>query len=54
MSHNIASKLAAVAISVVMNAIVLGGVCYLFASHSYAASSSAHCESIVTQVLAVA
>jgi hypothetical protein len=39
MSHNIASKLAAVAIAVVMNGVILGGVCYLFVAH--AASTSA-------------
>jgi hypothetical protein len=48
MSQNIASKLAAVAIAVVMNGVILGGVCYLFALHSYAAPTSAHCQSAAT------
>jgi hypothetical protein len=43
LSQNIASKLAAVAIAVVMNGIILGGVCYLFAMHSYAGPASAQC-----------
>jgi len=47
MSQNIAPKLAAVAIAVVMNGVVLGGICYLFDSQSFAAPTSAHsqCES---------
>ena len=45
MSHNIASKLAAVVITVVMNAILIGGVSYLFDSHAYAAPTSARIQS---------
>jgi hypothetical protein len=45
MSQNIASKLAAAAIAVVMNGIVLGGICYLFDSPAYAAPASAHFQS---------
>ena len=51
MGKTIASKIAAVAIAVVMNGIVLGGVCYLFDLHAYAAPTSAHCESNATRVL---
>jgi hypothetical protein len=54
MSNNIASKLAAVAIAVVMNGIVLGGVGYLFDSHAYAAPTSAQCPSQTTHPLAIA
>jgi hypothetical protein len=50
MSQNIASKLAAVVIAVVMNVIILGGVCYLFASPSYAGPSSAHVQSDTTDL----
>ena len=49
MNHNIASKLAAVAFAVVMNGVILGGVCYLFAAHSYAASTSAQCQCEATR-----
>jgi hypothetical protein len=45
MSHNIASKIGAVAIAVVMNGVVLGGVSYLFASHTQATPTSAQCQS---------
>ena len=44
MSQNIASKLAAVAFAIVMNGVILGGVCYLFVAHSYAAETSAQCQ----------
>jgi hypothetical protein len=55
MSQNIASKLAAVAFAVVMNGVILGGVCYLFASHSYAAQTSAQCQYDATRLsLAIA
>ncbi len=54
MSQNIASKLTAVAIAVLMNAIVLGGAGYLFASHSYASPTSAHCEYSTKKLLAIA
>jgi|HubBroStandDraft_5_1064220.scaffolds.fasta_scaffold1147347_1 hypothetical protein len=50
MSHNIASKLAAVAIAVVMNGIVLGGICYLFDSPAYAAPTFAHSQSDTTHL----
>lgn len=47
MSQNIASKLAAAVITVVMNVIIFGGVSYLFDSQSYAASTFAQfqCDS---------
>ena len=45
MSRNIASKLAAVAIAVLVNGIVLCGICYMADSHTYAAPTSAHCPS---------
>ena len=51
MGHTIASKLAAVAIAVVMNGIVLGGICYLFDLHAYAAPTSADCQSNATHLL---
>jgi hypothetical protein len=54
MSKNIATKLAAVAIAVVMNGIVLGGVCYLFDSHAYAAPTSAQCPYQTAHLLAIA
>jgi hypothetical protein len=50
MSQNIASKLAAVVIAVVMNVIILGGVCYLFESPAYAAPASAHLQSGATNL----
>jgi hypothetical protein len=54
MSQNIASKLAAVAIAIVMNGIVLGGVCYLFDSRANAAPASAQCQSHATHLMAIA
>jgi len=54
MSQNIASKIAVVAIAVVMNGIVLGGICYLYDSHAYAAPTSAHCQSSTTHLRAIA
>jgi len=51
MGQSIASKLAAVAIAVVMNGVVLGGICYLFDLQAYAAPTSAHCQSETTQLL---
>jgi hypothetical protein len=48
MSQIIAAKLAAVAIAVVMNGIVLGGICYLVDSHTYAAPGSMHCQADTT------
>ena len=50
MSQNIASKLAAVVIAVVMNVIILGGVCYLFDSPAYAAPASAQLQSDATHL----
>ena len=54
MSKNIASKLAAVAIAMVMNGIVLAGVSYLFDSHAYAAPTSAQCPSQTKHLWAIA
>jgi hypothetical protein len=45
MSHNIASKVAAVAFAVIMNGIVLGGIYFLFDSRIYAEPTSAQCPS---------
>jgi hypothetical protein len=50
MSQSITSKLAAVAIAVVMNGIILGGVCYLFVLQSDAAPTSAQCQYETTYV----
>jgi len=50
MSQNIASKLAAVVIAVVMNVIILGGICYLFDSPSYAGPTSAHIQRYTTDL----
>jgi hypothetical protein len=48
MNQNIASKFSAVAIAVVLNAVILGGVCYMFALQSDAAPTSAQCQSEAT------
>lgn len=45
MSQHIASKLATVAFAMVMNGIVLGGICYVVDSQTYAAPTSADCQS---------
>ena len=52
MSQDIASKLAAVAIAVVMNGIVFGGICYLVDSDTDAAPTSADCQSDAPQLSA--
>jgi hypothetical protein len=48
MNQSIASKLSAVAIAVILNAVILGGVCYMFALQSDAAPTSAQCQSEAT------
>jgi hypothetical protein len=52
MSRNIASKLAAVAIAIGLNGIVLGGAAYLFASRTDAAPASAQISCHASRLLA--
>ena len=50
MSQNIAAKFAAVAVAVVLNGVVLGGICYLFDSQTIAAPTSADSQCDTAQV----